>query len=339
MMSGRMARAIEMRIIARDIVREALNRARREIWRELLSSSDHETKVLRTNVFQRGYPPGKIDAVMDRFIAGRVNAKVPSATYMSEESTVNLAPEMGDIIAWCDPLDGTTNALTVLSDYAIVLFFEEYRSVGPEHRSGFDHLGGAIASSDGTVVSWQQYQNSGEVWVDWASDFWPAATDTPAAESLLDIDPKPVPFSVQVGIDVPIRPRQGKSNRIASVAAPATHRNELDEIYDLTLVESGGNGDTKRTSEDRWLSTLGGNPCIAPLLLGQLGAIIEPTMVDKHDAIYLVPLTLAGGKVIDLQSRKGIRPLDVFTMMEPGGTIEPFIAFINDDVLKQLRNP
>jgi hypothetical protein len=327
-----MEKAIQMRIAARDIVQMALNHVRREIWRRAVRPLERKV-VLRANLLQSGYPPAEIDALMDRFISSEVAKRVPGATYLSEEGAVNIAPEPGEIIAWCDPLDGTTNALTVFSDFAVVLFFEQYDGVR------FEHLGGAIASSDGTVVSWQQYQGQGEVWVDWAGDLhWPAEDGNQSGEANLESPSASAPFIVQVGLDTQTKPRAGVSSRVAAVAATSRHRNDLSRFYDLTLVDDGVGNDDAGSMGNRWLSTLGGNPCIAPLLLGELGAIIEPNYVDKHDAIYLVPLTLAGGQVIGLEKKDDIKPLSFFSENDPGHLMKPFIAFVRDEALDQLRS-
>jgi hypothetical protein len=82
--------------------------------------------------------------------------------------------------------------------------------------------------------------------------------------------------------DRPLAP--GDPKRVAVVAATAERRRALNASWHL---------------RDLWVSTLAGNPLVAPLLLGELGAIIEVRPVKLYDALYLIPLMLAGGAVVN----------------------------------------
>jgi hypothetical protein len=76
---------------------------------------------------------------------------------------------------------------------------------------------------------------------------------------------------------------------------------------------------------DFWLVNTAGNPIVAPLLCGELGAVYEPKALQLHDAAYLVPLAMAGGRVTTPTGAA----LDVFGHFSELGserTIGPFIA-------------
>jgi hypothetical protein len=335
-----MRQAFEYRIAALTIVKDALNYARREIQRQLIKGAGDPVAFAAKGP-PEGYPATRLDSQMNRRIQQHVGRRTPRATYWSEENRSNVFPEDGDVFAWCDPLDGTTNAFTVFGGYAVVLFYEVYRD------QGFEHLAGAIASSSGEIVSWQKFGGSGEVWIDWPSDFvWPSLEGGPAHESqsesviwAREVDvTDPVPKGVEIGqlrsgagdigAEVPIQ--AGYKRRFASVATTVARRERLFKDFDLHSADSSSRKDRL------WLSTCAGNPLIAPLLLGDLGAIIEVESVRLHDAAYLIPLLLAGGKVVNPDESE----LPVYrAFFEPNPearTIGPFVAAASGEAIREL---
>jgi hypothetical protein len=331
-MQGRTQRAAHLREVSRTITQRAVNMARREIWRQVSSGKLVNPDAHTTIRNVTGFQPTKIDSDMDQAILRMVLAEEPDARYLSEENESTVYLDEGTLLAWCDPLDGTTNAFTAFSGFAVVLFFEEYA------KPRFDHLAGSIASADGTVVSWQSYRSgAGEVWVDWAGDFdWPALTSEEKERVRLDplSGDKQSSYRVEVGQQAKLHAYRGVPARLAAVAATAQRRILLNNSYDLfkNTVEED-------SRDRRWLSTLGGNPYIAPLLLGELGGIIEPRQVKMHDAVYLIPLVLAGGHVYNLETRHELDPLEFFAAQHTlERSIDSFIAVIDPQVLDQLRD-
>jgi hypothetical protein len=123
------------------------------------------------------------------------------------------------------------------------------------------------------------------------------------------------------------------SRRIAFVGATVTRFTETVSVFNLS-EEPDPNAPK---SESRWITTLGGNPLITPLLLGHLGAIIEPHEVKVHDAAYLIPLVLSGGIVVDFDGN----PLRVLEAGFNGWSrqnrmIGPFIASVSQRAVDEL---
>jgi fructose-1,6-bisphosphatase/inositol monophosphatase family enzyme len=110
-----------LREVAVLSTQRALNFARRELRRQVTSNFVNP-EATRGNPEQQGFPPTKIDAMMDHLVRQMVLSAVPDCVYLSEEGLSTVYPDPGDIFAWCDPLDGTTNAFTIFSGYAVVLF-------------------------------------------------------------------------------------------------------------------------------------------------------------------------------------------------------------------------
>lgn len=319
----------QYRVQALKIVQDALNHARSEIRQQIVTGRVNPVAVQGLGEEQGGFNPTLIDVEMNNFIARRVAAINPNVTYWSEEERKNLFPSEGDIFAWCDPLDGTMNSFTYFAGYAIVLFFERYT------HGQFDHLAGAIASSDGSIVSWHHFAGeTGEVFIDWPLDFvWPGS------EGSVDLQDRPterLAYSVQMkttryatpGI-VPIY--TGVDQRFAAVASKGKRRAELDRMFDLTT-------DSPEAAKDNpvVLSTLAGNPLIAPLLVGQLGAIIEPHSPTLHDAAYLIPLILSRGVVVDFDDQQ-VHVIEKFSEPDPAKRrIGPFIASAGEEAIREL---
>jgi fructose-1,6-bisphosphatase/inositol monophosphatase family enzyme len=201
---------------------------------------------------------------MNRWMQERLAQVDPTIEYWSEEAHRTFYPRPRLKIARADPVDGTTNAVTTFSGFAVVLFFEIIGRTG-QHVV---HLAGAIGSASGMVVSWDARDEL--VSVTWDE-----------RELLLKRDVDDLRAAAV---------KQGDEMSIASNAAKPARRRLLNKYFDFT-------------DEETWLVTQAGNPIIGPLLLGQLGAVIEPRPVKLHDAAYLVPLHLAGGVVRSLDNQ------------------------------------
>jgi hypothetical protein len=264
-----------------------------------------------------------LDIEMDRAMRAYAQALLPGSVYKSEESDsgINLVAQT-DIVR-VDPIDGTTNLVTLHMSYAVVILIERVRSDG-----SIAHVAGAIYSSTGEVVSWGAVKPHGVVRIDFPS-FPSYADDTelmlPEADKLLAASKTPRSIILKrQGDGSPSRMlRPGIPTRVAAVAASPKRRAELEKMYDL------GAGDL-------WLSTIGGNPLAAALLVGDLGAIIETERILLHDCAYLVPLRLLGGKVT---SHDGF-PIDVFEAFESSREprmMEPFVAAVNSEVAESVR--
>lgn len=335
---GRMALAVYYRTVAIQIVREGLNCVRTELRNQIISGRVNPLAT-QASFEQDGYSPTRIDAMMDRLIELRVRELSPGATYLSEENRKTVSPDPGDIYAIADPLDGTTNAFTVFGAYSVALYFDRFTG------TGFDHLGGAIASADGSIVSWQNFRNGeGEVWIDWPEELiWP--TTEPAGESPIrhaSIATTAPPLGIQVarnrraGAAWASRPltelHHGLSSRLAAVSYTVGRRAELDALFDLKPQPTD---EETRT----YISSFAGNPAITPLLVGELGAVIETRSVKLHDAAYLIPLVLAGGIVVDFTDTE-INVLRSFQRHDGtdllGRQIGPFIAATDDLVLSTV---
>ncbi|MEU3455127.1 hypothetical protein ABZ671_16235 [Micromonospora sp. NPDC006766] len=335
---GRMALAAYYRTAAVQIVREGLNYVRTELRSQIVSGQVNPLAV-QADSEQDGYSPTRIDAVMDRLIEQRVRQLSPGATYISEENRKTVSPDPGDIYAIADPLDGTTNAFTMFGAYSVVLYFDRF--TGNE----FDHLGGAIASSDGSIVSWQNFRNGeGEVWIDWPENFdWPTTDATAETDTIQPATqiPRP-PLGIQVarkrraGGSWAGRPQaeihHGLSTRMAAVSYSTGRRADLDDHFDFKPRADDG--------ESRlYVSSFAGNPVIAPLLVGQLGSVVETRAVKLHDAAFLIPLVLAGGLVVDFTDTE-INVLRCFQQHDGADPlarrIGPFIAAADDTVLETV---
>ncbi|HEX6501102.1 MAG TPA: hypothetical protein VF054_19040 [Micromonosporaceae bacterium] len=335
MSHGRMEMASEYRVAAARIVATGLNQARGEIRSQVVSGLVNPL-AFRGVSDQGGFEPTKIDAMMDRVIESLVSSRMPGVIYCSEESPRNLYPEPGDIVAWSDPLDGTTNAFTFFGGYAVVLYFDRFI------HGRYDHLAGAIASSDGTIVSWQRFHDDGEVWIDWPDEMrWPGLKA--GSENGVARTPATPPYRVgvgRIGDDDPLATAGrviplfgGVRKRLASVASTVSRREDLDRILDLGREDGPPDRQT-----DMVLSTLAGNPLVSALLVGQLGAIVEPHAVKLHDAAYLIPLVLAGGVVVDLNDNE-INVFRAFEQVEPARRrVGPFIAAASEESVRWLMS-
>lgn len=319
-------RGSSYRIFALRIVQDALNFARSEIRRQ--ATTGLEAPVAIQTHEQGGFAPLKIDAQLDRRIRHNVERLTPEVSYWSEESQPNLVQEENEVYAWCDPLDGTVNSFTLFGLSAVVLFYDWF------YRGKVRHLAGAIAASTGEIVSWQHIDRGvGEVWVDWPSEYvWPGESpemDQRAFDIRTDERPTAA-YGVQVGETGDINIYPGKRQRIAAVATTRERAARLAADFDLASPTDTPSGDRP------WLSNLGGNPVVAPLLLGELGGVIEVKNIALHDAAYLFPLTIARGVVADL-SGEAIDVFDRFHSVHPEHRrIGPFVAAASKDTLLSL---
>ena len=318
---GLMGLAESIRLQILTILQSALNEARANVRTQLVSGQVNPVVArARTSHDQGGFTPTKVDAHMDRYIETLVRTAWPNAHYTSEELERTTDLDERQIVFSCDPVDGTTNAFTILGKWSIVLFADMFLN------GRLVHLAGGIAMSDGEIITWQNFQGRGEVWVEFPADYtWPTVAD--ASRQVPD---RPGPFVVQLGEGVDRGPYPGKARRFGSVAHSVERRRLLASAFDLMAEPPGTEKDAQV-----WLSSIGGNAIASALLLGELGASIETKAVKLIDAAYVIPLVLAGGVVVDLDDRGNV---DIWERFADTGTrrIGPFIAAASEEAVKEL---
>jgi hypothetical protein len=319
--SGQMETAAVYRMIALEIVAEALNVALREL-RAQVAEGRVNPPAISSAPGQPGFEPTKIDTVMDRLIESRITALAPGAIYCSEELRRSTFLEERQVIAWSDPLDGTTNCFTFFTGFAVVVYFDRYVN------GRLDHLAGAIASADGSVVSWQHFRGMGEVWVDFPEELsWPSRgipsvpVQGQVSTSATSIELVPASLAGSTRFAGTTVPHNGVASRLASVSSTEGRFRDVGKLFDIWHEDATG------TNDRTMLSTLAGNPLVCPLLLGQLGSVVEVRAVQLHDAAYLLPLTLLGGHVVDPVDGRQVDVLRAFSEVAPDRRrIGPFVA-------------
>jgi hypothetical protein len=306
--------------IARRVAKRGINRAR-DLLREEIISGDVGGTVSHPG--HRGSPADKIDADMDETLEQLIRSNSPDAIFFSEERQRTYHPKARQIVARADPVDGTKNALRLFGSYAVAVYYER---VG-RNADHLTHLAGAIASSHGEVVSWCKHRHGGEVWVEWPTSL-PWDESNPSDMDELNAGN----FAVQlVREEEQLRAaglRAGDKRSGGAGGGAGGRRGE-------PIFNRLGLGDA---ASDSWVSTCGGNPMIAPLLLGDLGAIVEPKAdVSVDDALYLIPLVLAGGEAIG-PSGESIEVFEPFRALnEEERRIGPFVATVGQESKQYWR--
>jgi fructose-1,6-bisphosphatase/inositol monophosphatase family enzyme len=264
------------------------------------------------------------DVEMDEALRSLVYAQDPTAVFTGEESDAGANLRARKIFVRCDAIDGTTNMLAIDTGYAIVVFYERVRSDG----RGISHLAGAIYQGNGVIVAWCRHGATGTVHVLYPAaptyDFEPQTTVIPGRKATTEAGLKPRRVTLRRGRDgAPSRRlRAGDSKKIAAVAASEERSGLVRLLYDFS-------------DPDVTFYNFAGNPLAEPLLLGDLGAIIEVKSPQLHDCAYLMPLRIAGGQVLDHDGR----PIDVFETFERIGTdrrMEPFVATASLEVAADI---
>lgn len=308
------------REIAVKISKRGVNQAHALLRQHAITPYQGRTEAPRK---LRGDQTHWIDAEMRRAMEAFVREETnDTARYVGEEQTVPQNLRHGDFLARTDELDGTTNSLTLFSAFAIVVFIERVR----RNEEGVTHVAGAIAAATGEITSWFRDQGGkNSVVIEWPIPFsWGGAPngEDPVPESS-------VPFRLELNRDEDeertsaLRP--GLANRLAVNSAHPARRAILEATMGETLAEDPG----------LWVSNCAGNPLVAPLLAGDLSVIYEPKALQLHDAAFLVPLYLAGGKI---RSPHGDL-VDVIAHFEEFGssrTIGPFVAGSNADAVDRV---
>lgn len=317
--------------VARRIVKRGLNDVRATLRRYQDDPGGSGT-VARPASYPEEEPQHWLDRQVDRVLRHYVHDVDPAIVYESEEWDADRVPNAGDVIARADPIDGTTHARTLFGGYAVVIYFEQ---VDPD-RAHVTNLAGAIAASTAEVVSWNSIR--GEVLVEWAANFrWkdsqPKREDKPPRTLT---GSKPVRWKLlnrEAGERTAEALKRGDPDRVAAVANKPKRRQALRER--LNLDET-----------DLWFANSAGNPLIAPLLLGDLGGIVEPLPIKSlHDAAYLLPLHYAGAHIRFLDDRKvPLNAPDYFTdfimgkkeRIEKGRQVPEFVAATSEDLLAEI---
>lgn len=165
---------------------------------------------------------------------------------------------------------------------------------------------------------------------------WPYAVHWPGvnehlAESRNSAGPERG-YAVRVGRDKTAYtcPANGSPLRLAAVATSPNRRKALDDHFDFAV-------ETAESEDDSgvYISSLGGNPLLLPLLLGDLGAVLEIKGQKLHDAVFLLPLVLAGGFVVYWKSGE---PVDVWSVFSESAVdrrrIGPYVAAVSTDAIE-----
>lgn len=202
-----------------------------------------------------------------------LGARVSELVFAGEEGgswTHELKPKT--LIARIDPLDGTTNALTLLQAFSSVVTIDY---ISP--RRGPRHLAGAILG--------------GEFDVSWAH--WSRHADG------LDR------YSRPIGLVYVRTPRLSdrwrkldvarEQRKVASIAAVASTSKRFQAYAPFRQWALDQNGVAYHT---------GGNPVCASLLLGHVGLVVETQQVSLHDSAYLIPHWLLDGHVESLKGQE-----------------------------------
>jgi len=302
------------------VAKQGLNAARALLRQHAIEPYQGWTEAPRKD---RGDQTHWIDAemrdVMSRLVA---EASGGGAIHVGEEEQIPMNMVGGEVLARTDELDGTTNALTLFSSFAIVVFIERVRS----NRESVTHVAGAIAAATGEVTSWSREQGGkNKVLIEWPAPFSWEDEGGGESDATGVVVPKQLLLESDHETEVAAALRPGTLGRLASNASR----------HDRRLLIGEAMGRALRQEDDLWLSNAGGNPVIAPLLAGELSAVYEPKSLELHDAAYIVPLYLAGGEI---WSPHGNR-IDVLRQFQKLGSrreIGPFVAGTSTEAVDRI---
>ena len=207
----------------------------------------------RMNQRDRSFILEKTDCVRDEWGARLIltGEEERGGTFVA--ATGNPPPwEPDDVVVITDSPDGSTNAKSYGEGYSsVAVAFQRI-------KDDWQHIGGAIAASNGFTVSW-----SGLGWV--------FARPSDGESQWRQI-----------------RRARGRRSVSASVATRVSRyrgfRRNLDSTTELANV-------------------LAGTPCIFPLLVLDLGVVIEPRPQKPYDAAHIIPAMMAGCSVTNLGDR------------------------------------
>jgi hypothetical protein len=304
-------RAEVWREIAVTISKRGVNAAHALLRQHAIAPYRGRTEAPKKN---RGDATHWIDAEMRSRMSEIVrDATKDGAVYVGEEENIPLNLSHGDFLARTDELDGTTNALTLFSAFAIVVFIERVR----RNEESVSHVAGAIAAATGEVTSWSREQSGRDnVVIEWPAPFsW--GEQTQGGDSDEPVAATPYRLELDCDKDSQAAPemKPGKPGRIGVNANRHDRRTLLGKAMGKALEDDG----------DLWVSNCAGNPLIAPLLAGELSAIYEPKALQLHDAAFLVPLYLAGGEIWSPHGSQ-VDVLRHFERLDSRREIGPFVA-------------
>lgn len=290
---------------ARALAIEGANTVKQVLAARLVGDVEPETMNFEGHV---GAPPAAIDAEMSFWFRDRIEAL--GIQYDSEDvhAALNVAP--GVEIGSTDPVDGTELALGTFGSWSVVVLFDVVRSANSR-----SHVTGAIATSNGAVVSWWCVNRLGAIWCELSGPLsfegiQPIATETKIVLPVAATDSA-------IGL-VP-----GRADLVGAVAWTPTRRRLLREAWDLDRA-------------DIYLKNTAGTPEVLGLLRGKLGAMIEVEQVQLHDAAHLIPLVMLGGSVVTPAGDE----TDVFKHFErlhrKDRKIGPYVAASNPEALARI---
>lgn len=295
-----------------EVATQVADRAFISVLKELLGPYRENRRGTRTvqSPNHPGVPANRLDAVAEEaartglheLSASRGPAHGPNRVHYCGEESAGIGTQnlhSGDFIVRTDPLDGTTNAVTILTGFASVALVDRVED------QNVTHLAGAIVSGH-IDVRWYVAER------DWYAD----GVDTPLEGRVFVRAPR---LPGDNWAPLPLQ-RNKRLNTLAAVAASRSRWQMCDRVAQGALADGGR------------FYNLAGNPYCGSLLIGQLGGVFEPSNVTLHDSAYLIPLLLAGGSVEDLQ---GMR-LDYLSLYETNALdfaldrkpVPPFLAYL-----------
>ena len=306
--------------VARHIAIAGAEAAIAAVIKDLMSLVDDEDDVRMAGVLSQdpqhaGTPARPIDALAQAAARDGAEAKwnelrqgisdkAGHISYIGEESgTQTQLVYPGTLIVRFDPLDGTTNAVNMLTAFGSVATVDILLEADASPR----HLAGAIIGGE-IDVSWSHWSRRPR-----GAKAYPRPLGKVLVRSTrLDTDWRRLEVS-QDERDV---------SSVASVAASQKRFMDFAPFRDRAFANKGV------------VYHLAGNPLCAALLLGQVGAFVETQQVTLHDSAFLIPHWLLGGQIETLNFER----LDYLLEYERNALnfdpkakpIPPFIAFVGE---------
>ena len=263
-----------------------------------------------------GAPTTRLDDEVKRALSSFCRQNVlQQHVFVGEERNDSFDPrQRGLVLVRSDPLDGTTNSLSLLDNWSTVVLFDMARSSRP---GSFRHFAGAIATAAGWIVSWDlggSKHNANGAYERLHGNVF--LQSIPGHLSGSDLGTRRLELET-------LRP--GESQHIAAVAASAERRDIL----------TGRLGPLLSLERQVTFWNAAGNSIAPGLLAGNVGTLVEPKQVTLHDSALLIPFSLLGGSVFDLDTGRLMNYLDEYEAGITGQQekpIRPFVATKHEGV-------
>lgn len=249
-----------------------------------------------------GSPPMTIDvraeAIAERELRRHLGENI---VITSEESRRVYKDGPGQLHARIDPCDGSSNNADLGIAYGSAVQISVRDADGSSRL-----LAGAIATPTG-LASWSHIApESIELLIEaMRPPRNPESDDPPATET---------------GFARWMTPGQlvtGSPTRVTLVATSRDRQIRERALFDFRGVRH----------------TVGGNPVLFALLAMNTGSAVETESVELHDAIFLIPFSMSGGIVTDLEGHA----LDVLAAFRDNSTtFGPYIAACSEEALRYV---